>query len=240
MSAATLVLAFVAGLLSIFAPCVLPLLPIVLASAAGEHRLGPLALAAGIVISFVAVGLVAATLGASVGLDAEKLRLIGAILFVGIGAVLLLPALQTRIVTAAGPAIDWSQRRIGSSRWTGWQGQLALGLVLGLIWTPCIGPTLATAMVLAAQGQDLAMSGLTMLAFGVGALLPLVALALASRAITARLRGRLAAFGRRGKAILGVLLVTMGVLVLTGIDRRIEAFLLGISPDWLVRATVQF
>lgn len=240
MSAATLLLAFAAGLLSIFAPCVLPLLPIVLASAAAEHRLGPIALAGGIVVSFVIVGLTAASLGASIGLDSERLRQVGAVLFVAIGAVMLLPAVQTRLVTAAGPAIDWSQRRIGSARWAGWPGQFGLGLVLGLIWSPCIGPTLASAMVLAAQGEDLAMSAVVMVVFGIGALLPLAALALASRSLTMRWRGRLAGFGRRGKAILGVILVVMGIAVLTGIDRRVEAFLLDLSPDWLVRATTQF
>ncbi|MGV8841154.1 MAG: cytochrome c biogenesis CcdA family protein [Bauldia sp.] len=239
MSAATLVLAFAAGILSIFAPCVLPLLPIVLASAAGEHRLGPVALAGGIVTSFVVVGLTAASVGASIGLDAERLRLVGAVLFLLIGAFLLVPRLQAGLVTAAGPIVDWSQRRLGAGRWAGWQGQYGLGLVLGLIWTPCIGPTLATAMVLAAGGEDLAMSGLTMVAFGLGALLPLVALAFASRAVTARFRTRLAAFARRGRLVFGGLLIAMGILVLTGVDRRIEAFLLDLSPDWLVRVTTQ-
>lgn len=240
MSAATLGLAFAAGILSIFAPCVLPLLPIVLASAGSEHRAGPVALAGGIVTSFVLVGLAAASIGAAIGLDAERLRLVGAVLFLLIGTFLLVPRLQTGLVTAAGPMVDWSQRRLGAGRWAGWQGQFGLGFVLGLIWTPCIGPTLATAMVLAAGGEDLAVSGLTMVAFGIGALLPLVALAFASRAITARFRSRLADVARRGRFLLGGILVVMGVLVLTGIDRRIEAFLLDLSPDWLVRATTQF
>jgi len=240
VSIGTLLLAFAAGTLSILAPCVLPLLPIILASAATQHRLGPLALAGGVVVSFMAVGLGAASIGASVGLDSETLRLVGATLFLMIGAVLLVPRLQERMVTAAGPLVDWSHRRMNASAWAGWQGQFGLGLVLGLVWTPCVGPTLGSAMVLAAEGRDLAASALTMLAFGLGALLPLAGLALLSRGAMARWRGKLAGVGRRGKVVLGVILVTMALLVLTGIDRRIEAFLLDLSPDWLDRVTTQF
>lgn len=198
MSIGTLLLAFAAGTLSILAPCVLPLLPIILASAATQHRLGPFALAGGVVVSFMAVGLAAASVGASVGLDSERLRLVGAVLFLLIGAVLLVPGLQTRMVTAAGPVVDWSHRRMSANAWTGWQGQFGLGLVLGLVWTPCVGPTLGSAMVLAAEGRDLAVSAATMLAFGLGALLPLAGLALLSRTAMARWRGGAAGWRASG------------------------------------------
>lgn len=239
MSLATLALAFAAGVLSMFAPCVLPLIPLLLVSAASQHRLGPVALGAGIIVSFTVVGLTGAALGMSIGLDSEKLRLVGAAMFVVIGAVLVLPPLQARLVTAAGPAVNWSHRRLGSQMWNGWQGQFGLGLVLGLIWTPCVGPTLASAMVLAAQGEQLWSAFATMLAFGIGATLPFMTIALLSRSAAARLRTRMASFGARGKMILGGLLILIGSLVLTGLDRKLEAFLLDISPAWLVNVTTR-
>ena len=67
----TLVFAFLAGILSVLSPCVMPLLPLVLGAAASEHRYGPAALAAGLCFSFVALGLFLATIGFALGLDGE-------------------------------------------------------------------------------------------------------------------------------------------------------------------------
>src|SRR5437016_5085907 len=96
-------LALIAGLLSTLSPCVLPLLPIVVGAAIGEHRLGPLALAAGMALAFVVIGLFVATIGFAAGLDQDVFRVVAAILMIAIGAVLLLPRMQERLATAAGP-----------------------------------------------------------------------------------------------------------------------------------------
>jgi cytochrome c-type biogenesis protein len=88
--------AFVAGVLTVLSPCVLPILPIVLGAAASERKYGPAALAAGLAVSFVAIGLFVATIGYSVGLTAELFRQIAAALMIVLGAVLLLPSLQAR------------------------------------------------------------------------------------------------------------------------------------------------
>ena len=95
--------AFLAGLLSVLSPCVLPLIPIVLGTAAAEHRLGPVALAAGLAVAFTAIGLFVATIGFTVGLDGDVFRRAGAVLLVLLGAVLMLPRLQARVATAASP-----------------------------------------------------------------------------------------------------------------------------------------
>ena len=91
---ATLGLAFLAGVLSVLSPCVLPLLPIVLGTAASEHRLGPVALAVGLALSFVAIGLFVATIGFAAGLDTDVFRAISAALLIAVGLVLLMPKLQ--------------------------------------------------------------------------------------------------------------------------------------------------
>ena len=91
-------LAFVAGILSILSPCVLPILPIVLGTAASSHRQGPLALAAGLSMSFVAIGLFLATAGHSIGLDADRLRYVAAALVVVVGVVLLLPPFRPALL----------------------------------------------------------------------------------------------------------------------------------------------
>jgi cytochrome c-type biogenesis protein len=107
MALGSLGLAFLAGLLSVLSPCVLPLLPIVLGAAASEHRMGPAALAAGVVLSFVAIGLFIATVGFAIGLDGDVFRTVGAILMIGVGVVLAMPSLQVRLATAGGPISNW-------------------------------------------------------------------------------------------------------------------------------------
>ena len=92
-------LAFAAGVLSILSPCVLPILPIVLGAAASEHRWGPAALAAGIAVSFVAIGLFAATIGYSIGLDTELFRNVAAVLMVAVGVILLMPRFRSALLS---------------------------------------------------------------------------------------------------------------------------------------------
>jgi cytochrome c biogenesis protein CcdA len=232
--------AFLAGILSTLSPCVLPLLPIILVTAVSEHRLGPLALASGLALSFVAVGMFIATIGYGIGLDAGFFRIIAATMLVALGVILLVPQLQTQIAAAASPISGWTEERFGGIETAGLSGQFALGLLLGAVWSPCVGPTLGAASVLAAQGQDLAQVALVMLAFGLGAALPLALLGLLSRDTLMRWRGRLLDAGKGGKLVLGGLLVVVGVMILSGLDKRVEAALVEASPAWLTEITTRF
>lgn len=236
----TLVLAFLAGVLSILSPCVLPLLPIVLGTAAAEHRLGPAALAAGLAISFVVIGLFVATIGFSIGLDADFFRALAAVLLIGIGIILATPMLQQRVALAAGPVSNWTEQRFGGFSTSGLGGQFAVGLLLGAVWTPCVGPTLGAASVLAAQGKDLPQVALTMLAFGIGAGLPLLLLGMLSREALMGWRNRMMAAGGGLKTAMGLLLIIVGILILTGIDKTMGAALVQASPDWLTKLTTRF
>lgn len=240
MSLGTGSLAFLAGSLSILSPCVLPLVPIVLGTAASAHRLGPLALATGLAISFTALGLFVATIGFAIGLDADWFRKLGGFVLVAFGAVLLVPNFQARLAAAGGPASQWIDERFGGFATDGLGGQFALGLLLGAVWAPCVGPTLGAASLLASQGKDLAAVAMTMAAFGLGAALPLLLLGLASREAMQRWRGRLLETGGRGKTILGLLLLAVGVLVVTGLDKAVEAALVQASPDWLTELTTRY
>jgi cytochrome c-type biogenesis protein len=236
----TVGLAFLAGLLSILSPCVLPLVPIVLGAAASEHRLGPAALALGLAISFTAIGLFVATIGFAAGLDGDVFRAVGAVLLVLAGVVLVLPRLQARIAAAAGPAGAWAEERFGGFRAGGLTGQFAVGLLLGAAWSPCVGPTLGAASLLAARGENLGRVAATMLAFGIGAAAPLALLGLASRGPLMRWRGGLRLAGRAGKAAMGVALVALGLLVLTGLDKWVEAVAVAAAPDWLNALTTRY
>jgi cytochrome c-type biogenesis protein len=233
-------LALLAGVLSTLSPCVLPLLPIVLGAALTEHRFGPVALAAGVAFSFVAIGLFVATLGFTIGLDQDLFRKIAAALLIAIGAVLLLPRMQARLAVAAGPIGNWAQSQAGDISRRGLAGQFAVGLLLGAVWSPCVGPTLGAASVLAAQGKDLGTVAVTMLAFGLGAAAPLLVLGVLSREALMRWRDRLMRAGKSGKIALGMVLLATGVFILTGVDKRIETVLVDASPAWLTNLTTRF
>ncbi len=240
MTVGSLALALVAGVLSILSPCVLPILPIVFGAAASEHRFGPLALAAGLSVSFVAVGLLAATVGYAVGLNTDIFRNGAAALMIVAGTVLLVPRFQARLALAGAPLANWSDRQFGGARRNGLAGQISLGLLLGAVWTPCVGPTLGAASILAAQGRDLGGVSATMLAFALGAALPLAAVGLLSHDALVRWRSRLVGGGARAKAGFAILLVSIGVLVLTGLDKRIETLAVDRSPQWLTDLTTRF
>lgn len=237
---ATIGLAFLAGVLSVLSPCVLPLLPIVLGTAQSEHRLGPVALASGLAISFTIIGLFVATIGFAIGLDTDVFRAVSALLLITVGVVLLVPRLQQQVAVAAGPVGNWVDDRVGGFSATSLWGQFGLGVLLGAVWIPCVGPTLGAASILAAKGEDLGQVALTMLAFGVGAALPLMVLGFVSREAMMRWRGRLMEAGKGGKMLFGVLLIAVGLLVATGADKRVEAFLVDASPQWLTDLTTRY
>jgi cytochrome c-type biogenesis protein len=234
-------LSFAAGLLSILSPCVLPLVPIVLGAAVTAHPLGALALAAGLALSFTGLGLLLALVGFSVGIDAGMFRLAAAAIMVVLGTVLLIPPWQARLAAAGGPVSAWADRHFGTSfASSGLAGQFAVGLLLGAVWSPCVGPTLGAASLLASQGHDLPQVTLTMAVFGVGAALPLVLLGLLSRATLMRVRTSLLSAGKFGKGLLGVSFIVIGLAIVSGADKRVEAVLVDASPQWLTDLTTSF
>lgn len=155
------------------------------------HWLAPLGLAAGVALSFTAIGLFVAAVGFSIGLDMTVFRSAAAILLILVGAVLMAPRMQTQLATAAGPVSNWTQGRFSGFSTSGVFGQFGVGMLLGAVWTPCVGPTRGAASIMAARGENLGMVALTMLAFGVGTSLPLLTLAIMSREALMRWRGRM-------------------------------------------------
>jgi cytochrome c biogenesis protein CcdA len=237
---ASLLLAGLAGILASLSPCVLPILPIVLAAAGAEHRLGPLALAGGLALSFAAAGILLGLAGFALGLDGEVLRIGAALVMLLAGAALSAAPLAARLSAAAEhalqPVMGFAQRM--SSRGIG--GQFALGAVLGLAWAPCTGPALGAAVALSAQAETAPRAAVTMLAFALGAALPLLLLGYAARGAVPSLKRRLGSAGGAVRPVLGAALALFGVLVLTGLDKRIEAAATAALPDAWVNLIVRF
>jgi len=178
-------------------------------------------------------------LGYAAGALSSTLRLVVAAVLAGMGAVLLVPALQGRLAAIATPVASRGQVLLDRLQPSGLGGQFALGALLGVIWSPCSGPTLGAAVSLAAQGDSVVTAAATMISFGFGAATPILALAYCSRqAIFAR-RDWLARVSRIGKPLMGATFVGIGAFVLTGLDKIVEAFLTRTMPDWLVTVTTQ-
>ena len=229
--------AFAAGVLTVLSPCVLPIQPVVFASSSAKGRLDSLALAGGIALSFTVVGLFVATIGFSLGIDESLFhRLAGAILLV-FGLVLLTPRLQVALETGLGPFSAWVGGKTAGFEAAGPMGHAGLGVLLGAVWSPCVGPTLGAASLLAGEGKSLPAVAATMLLFGLGAATPLLAIGSASRATMQRWRGALGGAGRWGKWLLGGGVLIAGALALSGLDKALEAVLVDLSPAWLTRLT---
>ena len=230
--------AYLAGTLTLINPCVLPLLPIVVAGAFQASRLGPLMLAAGLTLSFTAVGVGVTAFGHLAGIDEGVINRSAAVVMVAFGAILLVPRAQALAARAASPLASRANTRLDRGHGSGAIGQLAVGVLLGAVWSPCIGPTLGGAIGLAASGENLGEAGLTMLTFGIGVSTVLVALAYGSREIVSARRERLIAWMPWAKPLMGATLLAVGLAIFFHVDRMIESRLLDLMPGWLLDLSI--
>jgi cytochrome c-type biogenesis protein len=240
VSIASIGAGLLAGILSTLSPCVFPLLPLVIGAATSTHRSGAFWLAGGVATSFTIAGLFIATIGFAIGLDGDLFRSVSAVLLVLLGLALLSSTVQARLGVAAGGLSGAGDRVIRRLSLTGGTGQFVVGALLGLVWSPCVGPTLGAASMLAAQRKDLGSVAAVMFAFGVGTTLPILMVAVLSRTALLRWRQRMLSAGHFGKVAMGVSALAVGAMILTGVDRRVETTLVSASPAWLTDLTTQF
>jgi cytochrome c biogenesis protein CcdA len=233
-------LGLIAGALSTLSPCVLPLVPMLVAAAVNAHRWGALALGLGLTLSFTIVGVFLATLGVSLGLDPADFRVAGAVILAIFGLIILVPKLQELFAHATSALSSSGSQLLARITFGGFTGQFLVGLLLGVVWSPCVGPTLGAATTLASQGKNLAQIGLLMLIFGIGAAAPLVVLGTLSRATMMRVRGRLLNAGKYGKHVFGLVILALGVLIATGVDKSLEGWILDQTPDWIIAVTTKY
>jgi cytochrome c biogenesis protein CcdA len=197
-------------------------------------------LACGLTLSFAVIGTALAGLGSSIGIAQDGFRLFAAIIMGLIGVVLISAHLQERFAVAMSGISGAGNTLLSKVSIDGLFGQFLIGILLGLVWTPCVGPTLGAAITLASQGKDLEKIVFVMLVFGLGAGLPLALLGVLSRNVLMKAKGTLGHAGKFGKQFLGGFLILISGLVLSGLDKPVEAFLLKHSPAWLTDLTTMF
>lgn len=227
------IFAYLAGLLTLINPCVLPVLPIVLVSALNANRYGPLALAAGMSLSFVAFGVLVTAFGASIGLTQDGLAQIGAVMMVLFGLVLVVPLFAQRFERATAGMAGNADARMNQLDNTGLKGQFLGGLLLGAVWSPCIGPTLGGAIALASQGESLGYATLIMGFFALGVSSIILGLGMGAREAIRKRANVLRALAERSKPILGSTFIAVGLMLFFKVHHIIDAWALDHMPIWL-------
>jgi len=231
-------LSLAAGSLTTLSPCVFPLLPLVLGGALQGSRLAPVAMGAGMTLSFAAIGMVLGALGPALGLDADTVRTAGAAMLIAFALVMLIPQLGVRFTQWMLPIA--SSANSASSRFDGGSllGAFVLGSVLGLVWSPCSGPLLGSALTLVASEGGVARGGLVLGIFGIGAAIPLIGVAYASRAGFVRVRDWVLTRIEDVRNGFAILLLLMGLGILSGADKWLEARVLQWLPESWVNLIV--
>ncbi len=231
---------YLAGLLTLINPCVLPVLPIILATALQAGRAGPLVLAAGMSLSFVIVGMSVAVFGRALGIDDVMIARAGAFMMVLFGIVLLVPQLSSRFATATAGLSTRADAGIDGINRDGLGGQFLGGALLGAVWVPCVGPTLGGAIALASMGESLGWAAATMFSFALGISTIIVVLAYGAQNALRKRRDMLRNLSGNARGLMGLIFVAVGVALLFNLHIMAELWLLDHLPFWLQDLSVRF
>lgn len=231
---------YLAGLLTLINPCVLPVLPIVLASAMQAGRYGPLAIAAGMCISFVSLGMLIATSGHAIGLTEDLMARIGAIMMMVFGLLLLVPQFNSAFATATASISSSADSSLSRLPISSVKSHFVGGLLLGAIWSPCVGPTLGGAISLASQGANLGWAFLVMLSFGLGVSTVIIALGYGTQEAIRRRQNSMRGLAQKAKPIMGVTFLLVGIMIFFKFHHVIEGWLVSVLPYWFQDLSIKY
>ncbi len=235
-----LLFGYLAGLLTLINPCVLPVLPIVLATALQASRWGPVALAAGMSLSFIVVGMTIAVFGRAMGLSAEEVAKGGAVLMVAFGLVLLVPRFAAGFATATAGVATRADAGIDQIDRSGLRGQVLGGILLGAVWVPCIGPTLGGAISLASGGESLLWAAAIMASFALGISTIILALGYGAQSAIRARRDWLRGFAARARPAMAIIFILTGLVLFFDLQRIPEFWLVENLPFWLQDLSVRY
>lgn len=233
-----LVLALLAGVVTIAAPCTLPMLPILLGASVGQTgKVRPAMIAAGFVMSFSATALALSAITRIFDFDPNSLRTAATVLLLGFGLLMIWPtpfeSLSVRLngLIGSGPAGSAASRQ--GNRQANREGNLGgfvLGTTLGLVWTPCAGPVLGSILTVVATSSDTAWASVLLVVYAIGAAIPMLAIAYGGQAVTTRVRS-VAAISPKLQQGFGVVVIAFAVASYLQYDTLIVAWLTGFYPS---------
>jgi len=223
-------LAFAAGVLTVAAPCILPMLPILLGGSIGQQsRSRPLFIVAGFIVAFSGLTLLFGTFATVLGLSPETVRGISVVLLGGFGLLMLWPRPYELLFARLNGHFD-TANHVGRRAGSGNLGGFALGLVLGVLWTPCAGPVLGSILALIATSRNLAQSGVLLVCYATGAGSPMLAIAYGGQYVTTRVR-RLTRYTPALQRAFGAAIILVAIAFYSQYDTVITVWLSNFYPN---------
>lgn len=231
-----ILLAFLAGVVTIGGPCILPLLPILLGtSVAGRNPLRPVAIIGGFVLAWVSAALLFASFGTLLGASQTTWRLVASVVIIFFGVLMAAPMLQARLLAPLEPLLSKLQPK-GAVIKTDLLSGFLLGLSLGAVWTPCAGPVLGSVLTLIAGQGSVWQSGPAVLAYALGAGLPMLVIAYGGQWAVQRVHA-LAKYAEPIQRLFGFLIIVVGFMLMTGADLRLQLWVSSLQERLRPRST---
>lgn len=238
VQAPSLIMAFAAGLLTILTPCILPILPAVLAGSQGS-RLRPIYIVLGMSISFTLMGGIISAVGSSLFEFGTYLRWFAIFFIIGMGAVMydqdinnIYVRLSSRVLEAARSILRPLTSRGPDVQGEGALGGLALGSSLGFMWIPCVGPILGSVLLFASSKGNTEYGMLLLMVYSIGVGIPMLIIAYSGKYAATNFRW-LMPYTPRFKKLSGLVLILVGLMILFDIDKMLQAALLPYFPSIL-------
>jgi cytochrome c biogenesis protein CcdA/thiol-disulfide isomerase/thioredoxin len=219
---------FIAGVATILSPCILPVLPIVLSGTVGNGKKKPLGIILGFILSFTVFTLITSEVVKATGVSADLLRDLSIVIIFIFGASLLIPNLQVKLETFFSGIT--SKLKINNQRDTGFVGGVIIGLSLGLLWTPCVGPIIASVIVLAATSKISAEVFLITLSYSLGTGLAMFVIMQFGRKLFQKIPWLLRSTEKIQK-VFGFLMILTAIALFLNFDRKFQIVLQKVLPD---------
>jgi len=216
-----LIFAFLAGIVTILSPCILPILPIVLSGTVSGDKKRPYGIILGFILSFTFFTLFLTTIIQLTGIPTNTLRIFAGVILLIFGLSLIVPGFQNLIerlfskLSVLGPK---------ASPHAGFWGGFIIGLTIGIVWTPCVGPILASVIALAATARVTTETFLITLTYSIGTAIPMFLIMYGGKNLLNKNPWLTKNTTIIQKAF-GVLMILFALLIFTNVDQQIEAYL---------------
>ena len=223
-----LVFAFIAGIVTILSPCILPILPIVLSGAVGGSRKRPLGIIIGFLLSFTFFTLFLTTLVKLTGIPSNTLRIAAAVVLLVFGASLLIPKFQSVMEKLFSKLSVFAPKAnpnagLPAGRQGLWGG-FVIGLSIGLIWTPCVGPIMASVIALAATSTVNTVTFLVTLTYAIGSAIPMFIIMVGGRKLLNKAPSLVKNTEKIQKGF-GVLMIVLALAIFANLDQQFENYI---------------